>query len=834
QRAMQFLLDDAAAVIMRVVFKVTESVQLLLDLDSERRDRAAFLIMRRWRRVSELVGLEALERVAEALLDSYDAAEQAAEDVTPLAQYRSYGEVSPPRPTWLPNQPTVRQLVWLARERLRAEWTPPDGDSWFRAIIRGARDYLRRSALGNQADKVMFQEIAEMTPEHLRQKLSTLLASDRHKHLREKLARLHPDSDVDEFQRTLLSRGQYEHPMFTDFTTITGELAGFRTTIVDMQGQATTSGPPQAPGAAGSDMTTLVILRSRDHYMPAVWEENHPFPSRLLPTTPRASVAATPSRHRSRPASPEAVVRTGRTTPVADATPTTPPAAAPWTPGTLPTRPTTPAAGRSPTRPTTPAAGRSPARPTTPAGTPPSTTSTPPARATPGPTPPSTVRGRRPADLDYLVGTPPPSSFPAAMRSDTPRSQAATYSRRPSDTAGSDRGSGVKHQSRSRSRVRWDLPPQPGGTGGDSRAEPPRDETRTFVMKAARWLLAHPLGDSAVAGSVDVDEADDARVDRLTLRQQAERVAELLGSRPGMTVTDLGVHPPRLPLPAGALVWIGEPGRPAHALRAVAGGYQWYFPQSGFVRRIANDASLPLKQGNRYVMAVPARDSPALTGAAQDPEAPLRVRPDESLRPAPAQRARLGDHPAGSAARSLVAPGTATAGHTVRPVPSHSPAAWSPPPRAAARPARGSRSQQSLVHNYGLNFGVQEFLDDQDLDLADVAGDGDCFFNAVVATVGAASIERAMVLLGRELGLPTRNLELGEVTGRDLRTFVADVVERSARPEDPYYRRLVLDPFLQQPVPDDPSAFTLAGVIDSLRRLGYYGVEYGDILPDVT
>ena len=55
--------------------------------------------------------------------------------------------------------------------------------------------------------------------------------------------------------------------------------------------------------------------------------------------------------------------------------------------------------------------------------------------------------------------------------------------------------------------------------------------------------------------------------------------------------------------------------------------------------------------------------------------------------------------------------------------------------------------------------------------------DGDCAFAATVETVGPARIAEAMSRISAQAGLPAPDLAGRPVTGRDLRLFLADVIE---------------------------------------------------------
>ena len=120
----------------------------------------------------------------------------------------------------------------------------------------------------------------------------------------------------------------------------------------------------------------------------------------------------------------------------------------------------------------------------------------------------------------------------------------------------------------------------------------------------------------------------------------------------------------------------------------------------------------------------------------------------------------------------------------------------------------------------------RQWLIDHGLQAGWVDADGDCAFAATVGTVGPSRIAGAMREISGQAGLPEPDLARQPVTGRDLRMFLADVIEhvRAASNAD-LIQRLGLDFFPD--VSDDRDVPSLPTLLAGLRELGDYSERRG-------
>ncbi|HUZ22191.1 MAG TPA: DNA cytosine methyltransferase [Streptosporangiaceae bacterium] len=163
-------------------------------------------------------------------------------------------------------------------------------------------------------------------------------------------------------------------------------------------------------------------------------------------------------------------------------------------------------------------------------------------------------------------------------------------------------------------------------------------------------------------------------------------------------------------------------------------------------------------------------------------------------------------------------------------------------PGAAARPARSGPPRSSAAARrpawwfagtrnlpgelYAPTAGQQRWLTDNGLQAGWVTPDGDCVFAATVATVGATRIAAAMTTISQRAGLPAPDLAGRLVTGRDLRLFLADVLEHvSVSGRQELAVSLGLGRFPE--VSSDPAVPSLETVLAGLRALGDYSQERG-------
>ena len=122
----------------------------------------------------------------------------------------------------------------------------------------------------------------------------------------------------------------------------------------------------------------------------------------------------------------------------------------------------------------------------------------------------------------------------------------------------------------------------------------------------------------------------------------------------------------------------------------------------------------------------------------------------------------------------------------------------------------------------------QAWLTDNNLQVGWVDADGDCVFAATVRTIGPTRIAGAMNRISDRVGLPRPDLAGRPVTGRDLRLFLADVIEHAvATSNTELIESLNLSRFLVDVGDDTSDVTTLSVLLAGLREFGDYSERSG-------
>ena len=120
----------------------------------------------------------------------------------------------------------------------------------------------------------------------------------------------------------------------------------------------------------------------------------------------------------------------------------------------------------------------------------------------------------------------------------------------------------------------------------------------------------------------------------------------------------------------------------------------------------------------------------------------------------------------------------------------------------------------------------RQWLQDQGRRVGWVDADGDCCFSATVATVGPGTIAAAMATISQLVGMAAPDLGGQPVAGRDLRLFLADVLDHALVTGDQTLRgRLGIDHTIE--VLFEAGTMDLQKLVAGLRNVGDYSRRAG-------
>ena len=244
------LLDDAAAVVRRVGLGVAEDEDLAVRYPVVAGPGVARHGLSPAAEVGLVVGdSPVLLDVAEALRVDYGEAVAVARAYS--VSVRGAGAVEPAELAPGPNRVSDAARVVVAGLGRYAAWTPPDGDCWFSAVLRAARD------VPNPPPPIA--ALASLTVMGLRRLLGGQLDGDDVQRTRLRALARDP-ADWDAFRGVLEQERQWTHPVFDGFLELAPQLLGIRIHVINLDGSERVHGPA---GAA-----ELFVLRTSNHYLP--------------------------------------------------------------------------------------------------------------------------------------------------------------------------------------------------------------------------------------------------------------------------------------------------------------------------------------------------------------------------------------------------------------------------------------------------------------------------------------------------------------------------------------------------------------------------------------
>ena len=244
------LLDDAAAVVRRVGLGVAEDEDLAVRYPVVAGRGVARHGLSPAAEVGLVVGdSPVLLDVAEALRVDYGEAVAVARAYS--VSVRGAGAVEPAELAPGPNRVSDAARGVVAGLGRYAAWTPPDGDCWFSAVLRAARD------VPNPPPRIA--ALASLTVMGLRRLLGGQLDGDDVQRTRLRALARDP-ADWDAFRGVLEQERQWTHPVFDGFLELAPQLLGIRIHVINLDGSERVHGPA---GAA-----ELFVLRTSNHYLP--------------------------------------------------------------------------------------------------------------------------------------------------------------------------------------------------------------------------------------------------------------------------------------------------------------------------------------------------------------------------------------------------------------------------------------------------------------------------------------------------------------------------------------------------------------------------------------
>lgn len=200
--------------------------------------------------VASVVGEGTLTRVAVALMRGPD---RAIAMIRALPGARPGGGTPPPDL----NRPTNAQLPTLTRLGREARWTPADGDCYFSALLRAARE-----AAGAAGAPAAVTTLAGWSIVQLRQELDHRLAGPSQvlDLLREQATV--EQVDFEAFLTELRTPGRWTHALFDTFLTQVPTMLGVNVTVIRRDGVEEDFGTGTGP--------ILYLVHTGNHYLPAL------------------------------------------------------------------------------------------------------------------------------------------------------------------------------------------------------------------------------------------------------------------------------------------------------------------------------------------------------------------------------------------------------------------------------------------------------------------------------------------------------------------------------------------------------------------------------------